>query len=654
VAQRPTFDPEVLHVSNSEKPLPLTVPPVIVHIVYEPSAMSDQIVKSLFRDLTGDPTLPLQRGPGIPMRFLQREPVLRLADASVNVVAALVDTNFLAEGRIDEIPRLEEETHKAGGRFIPIALDKKALRTEAMTKGSSWIRAFESPHEAEQQIVTEVAHAAAKGLEPSGLVRVFLSHAKHDSAEIMTKIRQAIDKTQLGEFFDARSIEFGDDFADVITREVRRSAVLAVLTDTYSAREWCRIESLEAKLASVPVVVVDAIQAGSHRAMPYLGNVTVVRWDKSAAEASAKEAVRSMAIEVLRVRAFRSRVTEGQLVKRLAASATLPYAPEALTAVPLALEGKRHLVYPDPPLSNHETKVLASVTGGLLTHTPTQLAATSGATPDLLPGRLVGIAISDPGHDELRDRGLLAGQLTRAYVELSRHLLAAGASLIYGGAIQIDQSTNFLALLLDLVAAYDLPGRPTRNRIRNYQSIAATRKLAADDKARINAVGTLIAVPTRSADTAAALTGTREKMASDSDALVALGGRLTGFQGDFPGVVEECYCAIKASKPLYLIGSFGGAATAVVDLISGINRNEIQLAYQTTHTSGIRRSAGTVTGRRRLERRYRDLSRTMLGRSWDALNNGLDEGDNRRLWASDDPETCAALILLGLGRIYSR
>jgi hypothetical protein len=44
----------------------------------------------------------------------------------------------------------------------------------------------------------------------------------------------------------------------------------------------------------------------------------------------------------------------------------------------------------------------------------------------------------------------------------------------------------------------------------------------------------------------------------------------------------------------------------------------------------------------------------MLGRSWDALNNGLDEGDNRRLWASDDPETCAALILLGLGRIYSR
>jgi hypothetical protein len=347
-------------------------------------------------------------------------------------------------------------------------------------------------------------------------------------------------------------------------------------------------------------------------------------------------------------------VIAGGLVKRLAASATLPYAPEALTAVPLALEGKHHLVYPDPPLSNHETKVLASMTSGLLIHTPTQLAATSGAAPDLLPGRLVAIAISDPGNDELCDRGLLAGHLTRAYVELSRHLLAAGSSLVYGGAIQIDQSTNYLALLLDLVAAYDLPGRPTRDRILNYQSIAATRKLTADDKARINAVGTLIPVRTRSAETTAALTVTREKMVSDSDALVALGGRLTGFQGVFPGVVEECYSAMRASKPLYLIGGFGGAAAAVVDLISGSPRNEIELGYQIAHTSGIRLAARTTAGRSRLDRRYRDLSKTLFGRGSQALNNGLDEDDNRRLWASDDPETCAALILLGLGRIYSR
>src|SRR6185295_282946 len=56
------------------------------------------------------------------------------------------------------------------------------------------------------------------------------------------------------------------------------SALVAVLTDTWSSREWCRREVLEAKLAARPLVVVDALEARVIRLFPYLGNAVTLRW----------------------------------------------------------------------------------------------------------------------------------------------------------------------------------------------------------------------------------------------------------------------------------------------------------------------------------------------------------------------------------------
>jgi hypothetical protein len=41
---------------------------------------------------------------------------------------------------------------------------------------------------------------------------------------------------------------------------------------------------------------------------------------------------------------------------------------------------------------------------------------------------------------------------------------------------------------------------------------------------------------------------------------VVLGGKLVGYTGRWPGIVEEAYLLLKAKKPLFLIGGFGGAA----------------------------------------------------------------------------------------------
>jgi len=61
----------------------------------------------------------------------------------------------------------------------------------------------------------------------------------------------------------------------------------------------------------------------------------------------------------------------------------------------------------------------------------------------------------------------------------------------------------------------------------------------------------------------------RDFLAKLNDAQILLGGRMDGYSSKYPGVVEEAYEVMKAEKPLYLIGAFGGATKAVIDAVSG-------------------------------------------------------------------------------------
>ena len=53
----------------------------------------------------------------------------------------------------------------------------------------------------------------------------------------------------------------------------------------------------------------------------------------------------------------------------------------------------------------------------------------------------------------------------------------------------------------------------------------------------------------------------RWEIACDVDALVAVGGRTSGYTGWRPGIADEIAAAVKAGKPVYLVGGFGGAAS---------------------------------------------------------------------------------------------
>ncbi len=113
-------------------------------------------------------------------------------------------------------------------------------------------------------------------------IQVFISHSKHDGdgEPVGCAIRDWIhEHSPLGSFFDVRDIPPGLSFAGVLRHQVGAGAVVAVHTDSYSSREWCRREVIEAKRRLVPMVVLDCVRDADPRGMAYLGNVPIIRMD---------------------------------------------------------------------------------------------------------------------------------------------------------------------------------------------------------------------------------------------------------------------------------------------------------------------------------------------------------------------------------------
>ncbi len=192
-------------------------------------------------------------------------------------------------------------------------------------------------------------------------VRIFLSHSKHDAhgATIAQRIRDALHASRgLASFFDVNDIPAGLHFDRVILAEIRRSAVLAILTDAYSSREWCRREVLEAKRHQVPMVVADCLEEHDPRSFPYLGNVPMLRMAHDANHRISM-VIGRLLDEVLWQFIWKCRVAEVGVDPD---TTFLPRAPE-LASLPSAngRAEKTEVVYPDPPLCAQEERLIEAV-----------------------------------------------------------------------------------------------------------------------------------------------------------------------------------------------------------------------------------------------------------------------------------------------------
>ena len=217
------------------------------------------------------------------------------------------------------------------------------------------------------RILRQQLHQAQNREDPQPLeqylkrVPVVLSHSKHDDHG--SRVAEAVrcwlrDNSSLTSFLDIHDIPAGLPSAAVIEHTIRAGVLLAIYTDSYSSRAWCRQEVIVTKLNNVPMLVVDCLRSVDDRALPYLGNVPVIRMNPK--KMNRIEQVGGLLLdEVFKDFLWRCRV-EGSRQSHPRILFT-PRPPEiiSLLSLPAGPDGQERLiVYPDPPMRSEESALL--------------------------------------------------------------------------------------------------------------------------------------------------------------------------------------------------------------------------------------------------------------------------------------------------------
>lgn len=153
------------------------------------------------------------------------------------------------------------------------------------------------------------------------------------------------------------------------------------------------------------------------------------------------------------------------------------------------------------------------------------------------------------------------------------------------------------------------------------------------------------------------LTFLRHRLNDVCHVRLCVGGRRSGSQGRYPGVVEEALLAVRQNKPLYLASILGGASEQIVEAVEGKNMpgdfceaTPIERLYQqppVTETNAATGDDRTID-RVAVWREFTDAGRQRI-----AATNGLTIEENDELLRTPVIERAIELLLTGLSRIHS-
>jgi len=114
-----------------------------------------------------------------------------------------------------------------------------------------------------------------------------------------------------------------------------------------------------------------------------------------------------------------------------------------------------------------------------------------------------------------------------------------------------------------------------------------------------------------------------------------------------PGVLEEALLTIRAERPVYLVGAFGGCARLVFDALEGNARPELQWDHQrqVPYSSELRALYGDQ-GETWDE--YAAIAAELKARGLGGIKNGLTDDENRELAKTRSAERIVELVLRGI------
>lgn len=367
-----------------------TRPFLVLYIAWHPAfeegnaiakGLYDHYRRNLYENLAGGTGLSVIYR-NVPESYVAAPAYVDLEEGETSAIVLLFDEYFAASAAyVAWAQDLMNRTNAAGlrARVFPVAIDRALTRVDVAQQAVRWDHWHEIQHaERLRRLISNLTYQFCRMLrsylerlrrpnedeaaleEYLKKVQIFLSHSKHDSdgERIAKKIRNKLFQGDgLSSFFDVRDIPPGVRFDDVILHQIRVSAVVAIYTDSFSSREWCRREIIEAKRWSVPLVVANCISDTDEMGFPYLGNVPVVRMDPAAVD-RIDQVISRLLDEILKNFLWRCRV---QLApdKFTENAIFLPRPPELISLA--VLDGRADketvLVYPDPPLGSEERRL---------------------------------------------------------------------------------------------------------------------------------------------------------------------------------------------------------------------------------------------------------------------------------------------------------
>ncbi len=427
--------------------------PLSVYVLYHKNYKEGkEVYTDMYHLLCRNPERPLTNGIDIPV-FLrtggegENIPEIKFNQSSKNVIFLLVDEFMYCCPTWKEYIKFLSSKIDDNTKIYPISLFKYAYEINPNLQKKQFITlksfSIKSNWNEFKTRIFDILIRFITGKETEKL-KLFISHSKKEIDNLgeikAEELRDFLRKdTKLDSFFDTNDILDGYDFEKQITENVKKSLFIVLETNTYSEREWCRIEALAGKRNKVPGIVVSLVSGSVKRGFPYLGNVPLIRYNNNWVDVInllLRTTLDQYYQERLLTEIRRSIVPDNYFI--------LPFSPELLSFS--LIDKTKKILYPEPPLGSEEIDFLKIFDKDASFMTPIQAYSELSKS---LKDKKIAISISES--DDIQDYGGDEALLRDITIELSRHILVAGGKLIYGGDLR---KQGFTELFADLSCQY--------------------------------------------------------------------------------------------------------------------------------------------------------------------------------------------------------
>ncbi|WP_457560702.1 TIR domain-containing protein [Caminibacter sp.] len=479
--------------------------------------------------------------------------------------------------------KLKEKWEYNDKSIIFVALSENFNQLE-IAKEVNFVRAYDKDDLFEFLFI-EITHDILRFLLKEEKLNIFISHAKSDGKNIAKAIKEFIDSDlKLSNFFDEVDIQNSQKWDDKLEKSIKKSLFLYILSDNYAQTLWTKKEIIFARKNKRPIVGIDVL-SNKNEIFQFISNTPILKLKQNiqAIEVNCKNSY--LLHTKSNIRKIINLLLKEALMFELVKNKTdLPKKPDFFD---LLQEDKNTIIYPDPPIMNIEKNELQSLTKkNILTILESKFNKTIKKR----------IAVSISESNDLEEKGMRIEHLNLLMIEIARYLIILGAELIYGGDLGYKKEFNFTSILAETFRAYNNleENQNKHKKLINYSAYPFCERIDIKLKNKNKDVIDFKPCIGEKCDfddiekISNNLTQMREIITKEMNIKIAVGGKITGFSGFYPGVLEEIYLALKSKKRVILIEGFGGIVDKIVEFLRGNKVEELIFEYQKIKNDKLR------------------------------------------------------------------